>query len=727
MSATVTTTPGQSPGQSAGQTQGPTQGPLTALLVANRGEIALRIIRSARELGLRTVAVYSDADLTAPHVRAADTAVRLGAASPAASYLDIEALLAAARVSGADAVHPGYGFLSERAEFARAVVEAGLVWVGPPADVIEQMGRKDVAREVAVAAGVPVIPRFVRETESSLDVAMTDESGFPVMVKAASGGGGKGMRIVRHPADLEEALAAAAREARSAFGDDTLLLERYVEHGRHVEVQVLADAHGGVVHLFERDCSAQRRHQKVIEEAPAPTISAAVRMLLLDSSVALAREVGYVGAGTVEFLVAGPTGQEEAYFLEMNTRLQVEHPVTEAVVRVEGESLDLVALQLRVAAGEPLPFVQEQVTCTGHAMEARVYAEDAFAGFLPQAGVADRVRWTDRARVDAALESGQAVTSAYDPMLGKVIVHAATREAARHALVAALDDTAILGLTTNLGFLRELADSPAFADHEVDTGWLDAHPGTLAPSGGALAELLGAWALAHQGVRGSTASAFGTHDGWRVSGPSAPVLVELLADLTTGNPAGDAGDPAGDAGDNAGDPAGADTTSRVVLWWVYPDQMTRRTPQGDDHTWTVRSLGQTSRLGQTAGQTESDGTVTLEVDGQVHQGTVGLGAHEVRVALRGHTFTLARPDPFAPGAAAQVTDGTLTSPMPGTVLAVSAVAGAAVDEGDVLVVVEAMKMELALRAPMAGTVASVAAVVGEQVALGAVLVVVDPA
>ncbi|HVH94967.1 MAG TPA: biotin carboxylase N-terminal domain-containing protein, partial [Nocardioidaceae bacterium] len=342
-------------------------GAFSTVLVANRGEIAVRVIFAAQAMGLRTVAVYSDADREAPHVRAADVAVRIGPTPAARSYLDIEAILAAARRTGADAVHPGYGFLSERASFARAVAEAGLTFVGPPADVIDQMGRKDVAREIAIQAGVPVVPSAEWSGEGSV--------GFPVLVKAAAGGGGKGMRIVRAPGDLDAAVAAAKREALSAFGDDTLLLERYVEHGRHVEVQVLADAHGNVVHLFERDCSAQRRHQKVIEEAPAPTISDATRRVLTESAVALARQVGYVNAGTVEFLVSGQGADEEVFFLEMNTRLQVEHPVTELVT-----GLDLVRLQLLVAAREPLPFTQHDVTCTGHALEARVYAEDAFNG-----------------------------------------------------------------------------------------------------------------------------------------------------------------------------------------------------------------------------------------------------------------------------------------------------------------------------------------------------------
>ncbi len=641
------------------------QTPLSTLLVANRGEIALRVIGSARARGLRTVAVYSDADRDAPHVRAADVAVRIGPAPAAQSYLDVDALLAAARRTGADAVHPGYGFLSERAAFARAVVEAGLTFVGPSATVMEQMGRKDHAREIAVAAGVPVVPRF--DPDSAVD-------GFPVLVKAAAGGGGKGMRIVRDPADLDAAVGAARREARAAFGDDTILLERYVERGRHVEVQVLADRFGRVVHLFERDCSAQRRHQKVLEEAPAPTISAAARSVLLDSAVALATSVGYENAGTVEFLVSGDPGAEEVFFLEMNTRLQVEHPVTEAVVTVAGRPLDLVDLQLRIAAGEPLPFTQDQVACHGHAIEARVYAEDAFAGFLPQAGTASRVHWTTRARVDAALESGAEVVTAYDPMLGKVIAHGPTREAARRSLVTALDDCAILGLTTNLGFLRGLADSDAFRDHEVDTAWLDRHPDAIRPPAVEDAAVVAAWVLARHRA-GGTPGPFGTRDGWRLAGPAAPIPVELVVD-------------------------GELRVLRVTAEAVDQRQ--------------VRAVA------------EDDGVHRLEIDGLVHEAAVEVGPHAVQVSHRGHTFVLERPDAFGPGARSTAGDGTLVAPMPGTVLAVGVTSGERVEEGQVLGALEAMKMELALTAPFAGTVTVVEAEVGAQVALGATLFHVEP-
>ncbi len=518
--------------------------PFGTLLVANRGEIALRVLRAARRAGLRTVAVYSDVDRRARHVEEADTAVRLGPAPAMESYLSVPALLRAAAETGAEAVHPGYGFLSERAEFARAVTDAGLVWVGPPADVIDLMGRKDRAREVAVAAGVPVIPST--DLGAALAAGGVPDLPFPVLVKAAAGGGGKGMRVVRQPDQLAAAAAAARREAASAFGDDTLLLERYVESGRHVEVQVMADSHGTVLHAFERDCSVQRRHQKVVEEAPAPTVSPTLRTRLCDAAVALAGQVGYVGAGTVEFLVAG----DDFYFLEMNTRLQVEHPVTEAVT-----GLDLVRLQLTVAAGERLPLSQEEITLDGHAVEARVYAEDPYSGFLPQAGRVLLVRWpTELARVDAALRSGEDVPTAYDPMLGKVVAHAATRHAALDSLAAALDHTVLLGIPTNVGFVRELVAGPEIARAEVDTGWLDSPAADRYLRRPQVPEA--AWGQAARAVlagqpSGPDAAAdhpFGSADGWRLGADPVPARVLLrTAEHTRFVAAADAEDPAFEA------------------------------------------------------------------------------------------------------------------------------------------------------------------------------------
>ncbi|HEU5428887.1 MAG TPA: biotin carboxylase N-terminal domain-containing protein [Actinocrinis sp.] len=468
---------------------------ITKILIANRGEIALRVIRTARAMGIRTVAVYSDADRDAAHVTAADEAVRIGAddsdsSAPTASYLNIDALMDAAKESGADAVHPGYGFLSERAAFARACGDAGLIFIGPPPDVIDAMGRKDYARRIAEQADVPVLPTYQADDPNMR---------FPVLVKAAAGGGGKGMRIVRNAADLADAFAAARREAESAFGDGTLLVERYVEHGRHVEVQVLADAYGTVLHLGERDCSVQRRHQKVVEESPAPTISADLREQLLSAAVRLTAHVNYVNAGTVEFLVS----DDEFFLLEMNTRLQVEHPVTELVT-----GLDLVELQIRIAAGERMPLRQEDVTSHGHAIEVRVYAEDAEHGFLPQAGRAGVVRWprAEGVRVDAALRSFDEVSPWYDPMIGKVTGHGPDRESARQTILGALAETRIDALTTNLAFLSTLLGSAQFADAAIDTAWLDRHPDLPF----------------HPRLGADGPTPFDLRDGWRLAGPPLP-------------------------------------------------------------------------------------------------------------------------------------------------------------------------------------------------------------
>jgi acetyl-CoA/propionyl-CoA carboxylase biotin carboxyl carrier protein len=645
-----------------------------SVLVANRGEIALRVIRTCRRLGVRSVALFTDLDASAPHVREADDAVRVP------SYLDVDAVVQAAVDTGAQAVHPGYGFLSERAPFARALDKAGIVLVGPTADVMDAMGRKDAAREVAVAAGVPVVPQGVVSAGSTA-------RDLPVLVKAAAGGGGKGMRVVRSAAEYDEAVAAAKREAAAAFGDDTMLVEKYVERGRHVEVQVLADTHGTALHLFERDCSTQRRHQKVLEEAPAPTIDAAQREAITSAAVALARQVGYTNAGTVEFLLDDATG--EFYFLEMNTRLQVEHPVTELVALVGGRSLDLVEHQLRVAAGEPLSFAQEDVVLTGHAIEARVYAEDSFGGFLPQAGRAEIVRWpgsggrhtsgsefagrrvesTTRLRVDHALEDGQVVSTAYDPMLGKVIVHGETREAARQALVRALDETAVLGLTTNTGFLRALVASEEFRDATIHTAWLDTAE-VPAPTDD-VARTIAAW------VDGAVLTGGDPHpfqlDGWRHGGTPAPVLVDLDRPVTVVREGGGRG--------------------------------------------TVDGV----RVAQVSAAYHE---VVAFVDGTRQTAVVNSGAHGVEVVHRGQRFVFTRPDPFA-DPVGTASDGTLVAPMPGTVLDVRVAEGQQVAEGDVLGTMEAMKMELSLKAPLDGTVTTVGAAVGEQVQLGAVLFVVE--
>jgi acetyl-CoA/propionyl-CoA carboxylase biotin carboxyl carrier protein len=591
---------------------------ISTMLVANRGEIALRVFRTCEGHGIRTAAVYTAADAEAPHVRAADIAVLVP------SYLDTEAVVAAAKEVGADAVHPGYGFLSENAGFARAVTDAGIIWVGPTPDVIERMGRKDAAREIAVEAGVPVVPQG-------------DRTALPLLVKAAAGGGGKGMRIVRSAADLDDAIAAAKRESASAFGDDTVLLEKYVERGRHIEVQVLGDTHGNVIHLLTRECSVQRRHQKVVEEAPAPGLADDIRERIHAAAVELARAVGYTSAGTVEFLLDADSG--EFYFLEMNTRLQVEHPVTEEVTGV-----DLVEAQLHVAVGDPLRYQQDDIVSAGHAIEARIYAEDPYAGFLPQAGTATTVHWSFRARVDHALEPGQVVSTSYDPMLGKVIAFAPDRERARRTLVRALDDTAILGLTTNTGFLRELVAGDAFGNGEIDTAWLDRND-VLPPDRAPARELAAhAWQRAHATPAGPFAS-----DGFRLGAPPAPVQVDF-------------------------------EDGSVVL-----------------------------------------GTPPAALSG--HPVAV-VTAHGVELAHHGQRYVFDRPDAAADhGPVAG--DGTVVAPMPGTVLDVRVAEGDTVAAGTVLGVVEAMKMELALKAPYDGVVTAVAAVTGAQVALGDALFTVE--
>jgi len=619
-------------------------------LVANRGEIALRVFRTCRRLGIRTVAIHTDVDADAPHARAADEALWVP------SYLYVDGVVAAAQEVQADAIHPGYGFLSERAAFARTVEEAGIRLVGPSAEVMDAMGRKDHARAIALEAGVPVVPSYDASDDPS-------SFAFPVLVKAAAGGGGKGMRVVRSAGEYAEALAAATREAGSAFGDDTMLVEKYVESGRHIEVQVLGDTHGNVVHLYERDCSTQRRHQKVLEEAPAPTIAADLRDRITGAAVDLARQVGYTNAGTVEFLLDNATG--DFYFLEMNTRLQVEHPVTESVVRIDGGELDLVEHQLRVAAGENLSFAQADVTLEGHAIEARVYAEDSFGGFLPQAGTTALVRWPAEIRVDHALESNQVVSTAYDPMLGKIIARSVDREAARLALVGALDETAILGLTTNAGFLRALVASDEFRDATIDTAWLDHHE---VPAPGAdVPRVLAAWVSAML-ASFETGHPFQA-DGFRLGGAPAPTRVELDRDVVVDRAAG--------------------TVDGVPVHQVY----------AENHT------------------------LELDLDGHRVRGVVNVQPDIVEVSYQGQRFVLTGPDRLADHAA--VGDGTITAPMPGTVLEVRVAANDRVEEGQVLGMMEAMKMELSLKAPFAGTVTSVAAGAGKQVPLGATLFVVS--
>ena len=452
---------------------------IQSLLIANRGEIARRIIRTARRLGIRTIAVHSDVDAGMPFVREADEAVCIGTAPATDSYLRQDRLLEAARATGAAAIHPGYGFLSENAEFAERVIDAGLVWVGAPPAAIRAMGLKDAAKERMIAAGVPVTPGYLGADQSPERLqAEADAIGYPVLIKAVAGGGGKGMRKVDAEADFAEMLESCKREAAASFGNTQVLIEKYILSPRHIEVQVFGDTHGGAVHLFERDCSLQRRHQKVIEEAPAPGMDAATRAAVCEAAVKAARAVDYVGAGTIEFIADGSEGlrADRIWFMEMNTRLQVEHPVTEAIT-----GQDLVEWQLRVASGEPLPCAQEALSITGWAMEARLYAENPSTGFLPSTGPLDRLRFPAGVRIDSGVEEGGAVTPYYDPMIAKLIVHGATRSEAAGKLAAAARGTQVWPVRTNAAFLARAAAHPDFVVGRVDTGFIERHAETLIP------------------------------------------------------------------------------------------------------------------------------------------------------------------------------------------------------------------------------------------------------
>ncbi len=479
---------------------------IESLLIANRGEIARRIIQTATRLGVRTIAVYSEADRKAPHVREADEAVFIGPAPASESYLVADKILAAAKQTGAVAIHPGYGFLSENAGFAQAVIDAGLVWVGPPPAAIRAMALKDAAKALMQAAGVPVTPGYLGEDQTRERLrAEADAIGYPVLIKAVAGGGGKGMRRVEESGSFDAALLSCRREATAAFGDDRVLIEKYIASPRHIEVQVFADQHGSVVHLFERDCSIQRRHQKVIEEAPAPGMTATLRTALCDIAVRAARAVEYQGAGTIEFIADGSNGlaPDRIWFMEMNTRLQVEHPVTEAVT-----GLDLVEWQLRVASGEPLPLTQDQIVLSGHAIEARLYAESPANGFLPSVGPLGHFRLPGGIRIDAGVEQGGEVSAFYDPMIAKLIAHGEDRADAIGKLSHACGEVEVWPVKTNAGFLARLLDQPAFQAGEIDTGFVEAHLPALIPADGPPASVLQAAARLRLGSDGSS-------DPWR--------------------------------------------------------------------------------------------------------------------------------------------------------------------------------------------------------------------
>jgi 3-methylcrotonyl-CoA carboxylase alpha subunit len=656
---------------------------LQSLLIANRGEIACRIIRTARRLGLRTVAVHSSADRGALHTLLADEAVEIGPPEARQSYLAGERILQVARDTQAAAIHPGYGFLSENADFARACHDAGIVFVGPPADAIDRMGSKSEARQLMAAAGVPVLPGYDGDDQS--DGVLETEArrlGFPLLVKPTAGGGGKGMRIVRSGAELGEALAGARREALKAFGDPRLLLERFVEKGRHVEIQVFADTHGEAVHLFERDCSLQRRHQKVIEEAPAPGLDAATREAMGAAAVAAARAVGYVGAGTVEFLYDG----REFYFLEMNTRLQVEHPVTEMIT-----GLDLVEWQLRVADGEALPLRQSQVTQRGHAVEARLYAEDPERGFLPSTGRIERLRFPaglEHVRVDTGVREGDEVSIHYDPMVAKVIAWGTDRLDAIDRLRAALEATDVDGLRTNTRFLWEILGHEPVRAGDVSTRLLESG---LPPSGATeqdtrtawlIAAAVGAQVAASRPRAGQTpGTPWAQHDGLRLNSPA---------------------------------------TVRVALSLGNERRWLRLQPAGPDVE--VELDGHTHLL---QGCELADGTVRGRIDGQPFEARCEAGEDGFMLRRQCLRFEFAE-DTGAEHRVSAEHEGHLRSPMPGLVLDVRARTGDRVEAGAVLVVLEAMKMEHSLSAPWAGTVAGVAVKPGDRVEEGVELVVLEP-
>ncbi|WP_324784008.1 biotin carboxylase N-terminal domain-containing protein [Streptomyces sp. H51] len=663
------------------------------VLVANRGEIAVRVIRTLRSLGVRSVAVFSDADADARHVREADTAVRIGPAPAAESYLSVERLLDAAARAGAQAVHPGYGFLAENAAFARACADAGLVFVGPPADAIALMGDKIRAKETVRAAGVPVVPGSSGSGLTDAELAdAAREIGMPVLLKPSAGGGGKGMRRVRDAAALADEIAAARREARASFGDDTLLVERWIDRPRHIEIQVLADGHGNVVHLGERECSLQRRHQKIIEEAPSVLLDEDTRATMGEAAVQAARSCGYRGAGTVEFIVPGDD-PSSYWFMEMNTRLQVEHPVTELIT-----GLDLVEWQLRVAAGEPLPFGQGDVTLTGHAVEARVCAEDPARGFLPSGGtvLALREPQGDGVRTDSGLSEGTEVGSLYDPMLSKVIAYGPDRASALRKLRAALAGTVVLGVQTNAGFLRRLLAHPAVAAGELDTGLVERDAAGLVTDEVpaevyAAAALLRQAALAPAGDGTGWADPFAAADGWRLGGERVWTAHHLRV-------------------------PGHDPVSVRV----------RRTPDGGTEVLLPGADRPVRGSGGVLPRPGAEGVFSFRLDGLVH--TFAALPDGTWLGRDGDAWQVRDHDPVAASLtrAAHAGADSLTAPMPGTVTVVKVAVGDEVSAGQSLLVVEAMKMEHVISAPHAGTVAELDVSPGTTVAMDQVLAVITP-
>ncbi|TDY99101.1 UNVERIFIED_ORG: 3-methylcrotonoyl-CoA carboxylase alpha subunit [Herbaspirillum seropedicae] len=663
----------------------------TKILIANRGEIACRVAATARRLGIATVAVYSDADAQAKHVAACDESVHLGPAPAKESYLCADKIIAAALATGAQAIHPGYGFLSENAGFARACADAGLVFIGPPASAIDAMGSKSAAKALMEKAAVPLVPGYHGERqESDFLHAEADRIGYPVLLKASAGGGGKGMRVVERSEDFEAALASCKREAISSFGDDRVLVEKYLTRPRHIEIQVFADGHGNCVYLFERDCSVQRRHQKVLEEAPAPGMSCGRRAAMGEAAVAAARAVGYVGAGTVEF-IANQDGS--FYFMEMNTRLQVEHPVTEMIT-----GLDLVEWQLRVASGEPLPLKQEQLHIQGHAIEARIYAENPEKGFLPSIGTLTRMRSAPAVeftlaapgatqpaavRIDAGVREGDAISPFYDPMIAKLIVWGADRDAALRNMARALAQYQVVGLATNIGFLQRLIAGQAFATADLDTGLIERHrdtlfPAPVAPTTDTLA--LATAALLQQEQRNQDSrDPWAQTSGWRLN---TRLQRSLIFEDDSGN-------------------------SEVRIDYA-----------GDGRQWQLQIGGNTHTLALHAANTDS---VRIALDGRTLQADVAWEGEELHLFDGRSQHSLRLLDPMAHAGHAEAEGGRLTAPMPGKIVALLVDQGASVTQGTPLLIMEAMKMEHTIAAPSAGTVEALRYAVGDQVAEGAQL------
>lgn len=663
----------------------------STLLIANRGEIACRVAATARKLGIKTIAVYSDADAHAKHVSRCDIAVRIGGAPASESYLRGDVILQVAHTHGAEAIHPGYGFLSENEAFAAACAKAGICFVGPPASAIAAMGRKSAAKTLMEQAGVPLVPGYHGDNQDPLFLEQQAAViGYPVLIKASAGGGGKGMRVVEVAEDFAASLASCQRESQASFGDDRVLIERYLQKPRHIEIQVFADMHGQCLYLFERDCSVQRRHQKVIEEAPAPGMTQIMRQRMGEAAVAAARAVNYVGAGTVEFIVE-PDGR--FYFMEMNTRLQVEHPVTEMIT-----GLDLVEWQLRVAAGEPMPLKQEQLHFSGHAIEARIYAENTQTGFLPSMGrlthfqLPEHVAFENgNVRVDSGVRSGDVISPYYDPMIAKLIVKGENRRQACARMLQALSQTEVVGVHTNVEFLSRLMQDESFVSGDIDTGLIQRRRQTLLPEVALqplqmLTFAVTAW-LAQESTRGVSKDDFldpwSVQDGWRVSGEWRRVFSLL----------------------------DGETLREVII-------------VGHEQGYRIEIDGEVTPVQWSVERVSSGGmTLNIVLADKRLQGTIYIEGERVDIFSEGVHVVLCLKDPLKQSTLeAAHQSGGLTAPMPGKIIAVRVAVGQQVKEGDTLLVMEAMKMEHAVTAPSAGCVEDVLFVVGDQVREGEALI-----